>query len=510
MANYYIAQSAQGTGDGLTSANAKAASFFNTGANWSATPATADKICPGDTVWVVGTISTPLVFQGSGATGNPVTLKWEPGAKLSAGTWATAALLCEGDNYAGLKHDIVIDGYADGRIEATASGTGMTYSSCGYGVRCVGTSQLEIKNLRVLDLFVRTAGTDTNTPGTLISCANAVNAAMADISVHDCILQNGFIGVATGYNLQGTSNVLVYNNSIRYVNWGIQCGSEVAGATISNLQIYGNTISDFANWDEPGTNFHHHNAIFVWTNNSDTSNACTGLRIYGNTIGPGFGTYATSGIYVSAPGHRDETWIYNNVFSSVGSNPSNGDIFVVPGPGATTRIYNNTHFGTEGIAIGYGGDHGGAQTLYLRNNIVRGTGGGGKVGVYVSYQDLVTIDSDYNSFSGLSTSPTGFSRSSGNTASFRTWAEWQAYGYDANSQYETNPLLDSNGRPGVGSPALGAGADLSSFFTDDYEGTTRVAPWDMGAYEGEGETPPAATGNPLAFRSSAMLAMGAF
>jgi hypothetical protein len=119
------------------------------------------------------------------------------------------------------------------------------------------------------------------------------------------------------------------------------------------------------------------------------------------------------------------------------------------------------------------------------------------VAVYVSYQDLVTITSDRNSFSGLSASPTGFSRSSGNSASFRTWAEWQAYGYDANSQYETDPLLDSNGRPGTGSPALNAGADLSAFFTNDYEGTTRVAPWDMGAYEGAGGGPSLPATNPI-------------
>lgn len=507
--SYYIAQSAAGTGDGLTSANAKAASFFNTGSNWSGTAGTSGKISPGDTVWIVGTVSTPLAFQGSGTTGNPITLKWEPGAKLSAATWATAALLVEGDNYAGLKHDIVIDGYADGRIEATASGTGLTHSSCGYGVRCVGASQLEIKNLRVLDLFVRTVGNDRTTPGTLISCANAVNAAMDDISVHDCILQNGFIGVATGYNLQGTTNVSIYRNSIRYVNWGIQCGSEVAGSTISNLQIYGNTISDFANWDEPATNNHHHNGIFVWTNNSDTSNACTGLRIYGNTIGPGFGSFATSGIYISAPGHRDETRIYNNVFFSSGSNPTNGDIFVVPGPGATTRIYNNTFIGSQGIAIGYGGDHGGAQALHLRNNIVRGTGGG-KVAVYVSYQDLVTITSDYNSFSGLSTSPTGFSRSSGNSASFRTWSEWQAYGYDANSQYEIGPILDAEGRLGTGSPAIGAGVDLSAFFTNDYDNVTRVAPWSMGAFAGPGGGAPPPVPSPVGNRGSRVFSFGLF
>lgn len=509
MANYYIAQSAQGTGDGLTSANAKAASFFNTGGNWSGTENTSGKISPGDTVWIVGTVSTPLVFQGSGTTGNPITLKWEPGAKLSAGTWATAAVLCEGDNFVGLKHNIVIDGYADGKIEATASGTGLANASCGYGVRCVGTSQVEIKNLRVFDLFVRTVGNDASTPGIAISCVPAVNAALADVSVHDCIIQHAFCGVNTSYNTQGLTNLSVYNNTIRHINWGIQCGSESTGSTVDGIQIYGNTISDFANWDEPATNNHHHNAVFVWTGNSDTTGVCTGLRIFRNAIGPGFGTFATSGIYVSAPGHRDETWIYNNVFySNDASNPSNGDVFVVPGSGATTRIYNNTHIGDTGIAIGYGGDHGGAQTCILRNNIVSGVG---KIAVYVSYGTLVTLDSDRNLWFGLASSPTGFSFSSNSSAAFKTWSEWQGLGYDANSVYEEDPLLDGDGRPGTESPALGAGADLSAFFTDDYDGVTRVAPWDIGAYEDEGEAPPpSSTASPLGNRGTRAFSFGGF
>lgn len=38
-------------------------------------------------------------------------------------------------------------------------------------------------------------------------------------------------------------------------------------------------------------------------------------------------------------------------------------------------------------------------------------------------------------------------------------------------------------RLGAGSPAIGTGADLSSVFTADIELATRVAPWDIGAYE---------------------------
>jgi len=38
---------------------------------------------------------------------------------------------------------------------------------------------------------------------------------------------------------------------------------------------------------------------------------------------------------------------------------------------------------------------------------------------------------------------------------------------------------------GVGSPAIKTGVNLSSLFTDDYTGATRVTPWDRGAYASE-------------------------
>lgn len=481
MSTYYFAQTQQGLGDGSSAANAQSAAWFNTGANWSATPATSGKICPGDTVRLCGTVSTPLVFQGSGSAGNPISLVFELSGKMSAPTWTTAAILAEGDLFTGLKSDIIVDGGVNGLIEATDSGTNRTYPSCGYGVRMVGVSRSEVKNLSVLDLFVRTVGNDVTTPGIGVSCVPAVNAPFNTVSIHDCVIQNAFCGINTGYNLQGLSGLSAYNNTINYVNWGIQCGSEAPGAFVVDPVFYGNRISQFANWDEPGTNFHHHNAIFVWTNNSDVSGTCRGLKIYNNLIGPGYGSYATSGIYISAPGHRAPILIYNNIFNSFGSNPTNGDIFVVPGYHAVLSACNNTFYGTQGIAIGYGGDHGGDQTCYLRNNIVKGDGGSGKVAVYVSYGSVVTLDSDRNSFSGMSTSPTGFSFSNNNSASFKTFSQWQGLGYDLNSQYDVDPLLDSSYQLTAGSPARGAGVTLSGIFTKDYNNLTRINPWDMGA-----------------------------
>ncbi len=52
----YIAQSAAGSANGSNCANAYAATFFNTAANWGSG---ANKIGPGTTVHLCGTISVP-------------------------------------------------------------------------------------------------------------------------------------------------------------------------------------------------------------------------------------------------------------------------------------------------------------------------------------------------------------------------------------------------------------------------------------------------------------------
>jgi hypothetical protein len=45
----------------------------------------------------------------------------------------------------------------------------------------------------------------------------------------------------------------------------------------------------------------------------------------------------------------------------------------------------------------------------------------------------------------------------------------------------------------TGSPAIGAGVNLSSSFTTDYAGTTRTPPWTIGAYQFGGASLPAPT-----------------
>src|SRR5208337_479058 len=59
----YIAQTAQGSANGTSAANAYAVTWFNTAGNWGSG---SSQINPGDTVHLCGTITSVLTIQASG------------------------------------------------------------------------------------------------------------------------------------------------------------------------------------------------------------------------------------------------------------------------------------------------------------------------------------------------------------------------------------------------------------------------------------------------------------
>ncbi|MHC4160230.1 MAG: hypothetical protein ACYSSO_14250, partial [Planctomycetota bacterium] len=76
--NIYLSATGAGAQTGVDCANARDDSWFNTAANWSPTDETANKIDPGDIVYLCdddGDFRQTFQFQGSGALGNVITLK---------------------------------------------------------------------------------------------------------------------------------------------------------------------------------------------------------------------------------------------------------------------------------------------------------------------------------------------------------------------------------------------------------------------------------------------------
>jgi hypothetical protein len=356
----YVAQKAIGAGDGTSAANAYGVSYFNDGSNWNASP-TGTQIGPGTVVHLCGSFSSPLTVQGSGAAGNSIKILFERNASMIASSWVAsgAAITCN-HNY------IVIDGGTNGLIAATNQNSTSRLAS--FGISCTSVTNVEVKNLRLTNIYNKTdAGDPVQNGGTAISFLYGSN-----LSAHDNLIANVGAGIFYTYLASASSsNISLYRNTISGCNWGIASGSGGAKALLNNFQIYANDITmPGSKWDDPDNN-NHHNGNYVWA--EQDGSRITNLKIYSNYVHGDAGAHATAFIYVSANARSsyglEGVLIFNNLLVATAGGASNGCIF----PSCNGfYVYNNTIVALNikgGLAIReFTGNQGGTSGA-IQNNI---------------------------------------------------------------------------------------------------------------------------------------------
>lgn len=483
----YVAQAAAGTDNGSSCANAKSVAWFNTSANWGGG---VGEIDPGDTVHLCGTITGNLTIQASGTEGNPITLIYESNAKSSAAAWGTgssSAVHCSGKNF------ITIDGNNVGVIENTDNGTALGTQQQSYGIDIGNCDNLTIKNLTIQNIYVRTANSsDSLTHGRGINVLDGDNLSLTGNTISGAMYG---ILVAPNSN-QSQSNINISGNTVTAASTGIVVALGGSGASISGAVIADNTIDLTDTWDgcwqvsSACDTWHHNDGIHVWGVTSEDA-AVAGLVIRGNTIAGDFGARTTGWIFIEY--YVPSMLIYNNVLVATADGPTNGMIAL---KGRSTvsatspSVYNNTIVcNGSGNAVYVDAITGST----VKNNTVSGCGSG----VYLASASATGTTSDYNDWHGLTVSPRPFRDVTGT----KTFAEWQALGYDAHS-ITGDPLLTGSYGIGAGSPAIAAGTDLSGLgitaLNSDKAGVARGASWDIGAYQYQA---PAASRLPLRGRA---------
>jgi hypothetical protein len=492
--NVYISQSGTGAQDGLACGTAKPLSYFNTSGNWTASASTGIKIGPGTGVHLCGTFNASagatgyISFQGSGTASNPVTLLFESGAVVQAPYWGGNGLHgTNGAIYLSGRSNIVIDGGANGLIQATLNGT--SGAACPGGpctnqqasdgaagiymdTKC---SNVEIKNLNINNLYVHTSLSDES--GGNFHEPNAIQFwGGSGIKIHDNTSHdlNWFIylGFYTGYELTGDTNI--YNNTVYNISLGIGGGDGATSATTANVNIYGNTIHDMTNWDDTANN-NHHDGIYIWLNQAG-STWSGAYNVYNNRI-YNIGTHCTATLYFdnSGAGAYPNATAFNNVISP----NCNGGEEAVYDKSGQMRLYNNTF--TDATSTINSQSSG--TTQILENNISAANTG------LLFGQASITI-SNWNDWWGLSGTVMTY-----NNVGYSTFALYKSgTGLDANS-ITTNPNLDANFKPQGGSPVIGTGTNLYSTCNGqpnpglgalcfDKAGNARPSAggWDMGAF----------------------------
>jgi len=444
--------------------SAKSVAWLNNAANWGDG---SGKVSAGDTVHLCGVITQTVYVLGNGAPGNPVTIRFEPGAKLSSPAWDSS----RGGLYAKGVQFVVIDGAGAGIIENTANGTALANHVASVGLFLHDCRNCEVKNLSVLNIYQRTPGSaDANRVGLSI----VLSGDSSNSSVHDCAVSNAWKGINIAYSVNKSSNVSVYNNSIKKTAVGIVIGSSGADALAEAIKVYNNRIDENYVWDglyttpTGTTGWHHADGIHAFSTHLGSS--LNGVNIYNNEIGPNLGTHVTSWIYAADP-RTTNVNIYNNLLTATGSSyPSNGYIGIRFAK--FVNIYNNTIIGSgKGNGVGLWS---GAANVNVRNNIFSQ--------IYRPYIGIAAFDtssliaSDDNCFNGPIQN-----HYQGRTY---TLADWQSsLGFDRNS-ITSDPLLMTNYHPASGSPVRGRGDNLGSPFDVDKAGVVRpYTGWTLGVYQ---------------------------
>ncbi|HSY33635.1 MAG TPA: hypothetical protein VLA42_16760 [Verrucomicrobiae bacterium] len=476
--NVYITQ--DGGGNGVCSSNVHNPAWFNSSANWGTS---ASQIGPGTIVHLCGTFNAPagansyLRFQGSGTSGNPITLLFENGAIVQAPYFSAnnGGIDVNGQQW------IVVDGGTNGILQNTAEGTGLTYQQDTALIKGMGNN-FTVKNLSMLNVYVHQIGDDGG--GGPQGWAFAVWGQSSNLTIGP---NNTFTqcNVCAFYAFQGgEQNLVITGNNFSLSNQAIELGPGNSGTKVmTNIQVDHNTYVASRNWDN-AANYYHHNFFHPFTCTAGSS-IVGNLLIFDNTVTGDVGQHSTSMIFLEnnnggSGGTMGSWYIFNNTF-----NKTNTD---APGSSGIVAVMSANGFFLNNTVVDAGGSgnyawpsfnaYGGATGWTVQNNIFYG-------GAYqIDIQAPATVNANKNVYyGGIGGSPWVYHSTF--TGSFSTWQA--ACSCDSGSSI-SNPLLNSDMTISAGSAASTLGANLSSMnitaLNFDKVGTARPSgSWSSGAIQ---------------------------
>lgn len=468
----YIAQNTAGLDNGSSCANAHSAVWFNTATNWAIG---VGKISGGDTAHLCGIITSQMVARASGSTGSPITVLFESGAKISQSvcSGASGCFSMSGRSY------IILDGGTNGVIESTANGTSPTFANqlASIGVSAFPCSNCEIKNLTIQNMYVHTF--DLTDVAVNYPLVNAIKLAGSNTTVHHNILHDAGWAIYQNYR-NGDTNVEIHHNEIYNSSHGWTVAGNGAIAA-SNFKFYNNHVYNYSNWDTTA-NAYHHDGVHAFGIGGAVGDA---YGIYNNLFEGACGDHMTGHIYMEGTPTSKWTssgtvWIFNNVFLC--DSVVYGLVRVGSGHG---EIYNNVIVGGS-ASVGICLTVNDTINAKVNNNALSGCNQLISVNTGTTFADATT-DLNYNTYAcGGSVNCFNWTGVSPYEDSFITWKA--LCGCDGNSTVNAGLLLDSTGRPTVGSPIIGAGMNLTILGNSDLNKDKMLIPrpssgaWSTGAY----------------------------
>jgi hypothetical protein len=365
------------------------------------------------------------------------------------------------------------EGTCNGVIQDTANGDGLTHHNVDTGIS-IGGSNIEIRNIGIYNLWVPD-GLATNPPNSNPQCIGV--STSSNITVHDMVCHDtqSFINGIYGASISGYN---VYNNEVYNVN-GDFTVQGLGSFTFSAVSIYGNRFHDFANWDTPSDAFHH-DGIYCFSESPYST--LTNWKVFNNYWNGSYGVDLTSMWYVDNQIIiGSNVYLFNNVFAPTNAISGTGHTVLAPISGAIAQ-YNNTYVEASGSSSACATNIR-MTNVPFENNVFQGCS------IFTEASPTTFSPIDYNVYTGNATTCSGGicwyygSR----FASFGTW-QTDVGGESHSVSTSASANLNGNGQPQSGSPAIGAGTNLTSLgitaLNSDIAGNPRPnsGAWDAGAY----------------------------
>ena len=492
--NVYIAQSAGGSGNGSSCANAYALTFFNASGNWG--PA-ASQIGPGTTVHLCGAISSPLSVSGGGTRTAPLAIVFDcpSGGQISMPAIPlTGVLTLSGSSY------ITVDGQGCGVIQSTNNGqSGFANSVLSQAILANNSTNIEVKNLTCGPLYLHNTPAITSLGAPYPVCINFTGSSSNITIDHDTFTDCAWCAWGQG------NSVSFHDNACVNFDHCLGMGNANTTPTVwGPVYFYNNSLSHAVTWDTGSAGQYHHDGLHLWAYCSDGASYCSGtywnnVYVYNNRFYGDWGAINTTA-FVFFEENIHNAWIFNNWAdcSQPGNECDSADLYL---QGTNISSYNNTIAGSGSSQPTAPLLHGGPNVI-AQNNVIS------------TAQLLITIASGTVSNSNATT----ISALSNNiymnaTSSPWVWkgtfldslAAWKAVSGEINASYSAGTTVNlPNGTLTPRSPAIGAGANLYSICTgqpnpglgalcSDAKGNPRPSSgaWDAGAFSfSPGPLPP--------------------
>lgn len=274
-------------------------------------------------------------------------------------------------------------------------------------------------------------------------------------------------------------NFEVYDNNISACVWGIRgAGPRGASSIGTGIRIHDNAIHDFTPYNEHGWGWHS-DGIFLYgyAGSAAPAIAFDGADIYNNTFSGDFSIANTALIYLSSGWKNARVW--NNVGAGVNTGASG--YFLMAGGASNKNLWvmNNSLLDSAGL-LGFRILN--TTGIRYHNNLQSG------FNRYIGFFSIEDAASSVTSSSHNLFYYAGMNLGSERmevSAVHYTISAYMASEWATGCIVQSDPLLTSTADLHLleGSPAIGAGADLSAYIpATDKDGVTR-SDWSIGAYE---------------------------